>query len=176
MKKLLCFATVLLILSSCNDKQFFISSSEIDIVKKANEAYFKGDWEAFKSLYNEKARIWVNAPRLKDTRITPDQLVDLLKADIEKYTEYKMGQNPDYEDPGYSMIIDDEGGKWVTNWITWLGKTRNGKEVITPVFHSYHFKENKIEIHFIYFNALPGYLATQESDSTGHTGDRKTVR
>ena len=162
MKKLFCFFSALIILSGCQRKQFFLSSSEIDIVKKAHDAYFKGDWESFKSVFDEKARIWVNAPRLKDTRILPDRFIDSLKAGLMNYTEYKIGKNPDYEDPGYSMIVDDEGEKWVHSWITWLGKTRSGKEVIVPVFTVSHFKENKINIQFIYFNALPGYLAKQD--------------
>jgi len=165
MKKLLSLVLIFLIIS-CNEKQFFIESSEIDIVKKANEAYFKGDWKTFKSVFDDNARIWVNAPRLKKTRITPDQLIDSLRSGLTKYTEYKSGANPDYEDPGYGMIVDDEGGKWVHSWITWLGKTKNGKEIITPVFLVSHFKENKIVIQFIYYNALPGYLATQAIDST----------
>jgi len=63
------------------------------------------------------------------------------------------------------MIIDDDGSKWVHSWITWLGITYNGNKVVTPVFHVSHFNKNKIDIHFIYYNALPGYLATQQQDN-----------
>ena len=103
---------------------------------------------------------------MKKTVITPDQLIDTLKEGITNYSEYKVGQNPDYENPLYEMIVDDDGGKWVHCWLTWLGKTKKGIEVVTPVHFSSHIKENKIVIHFINFNTLPGYLAMQQSDST----------
>lgn len=162
MKKLFCFFSAIVILFACQRKQFFISSPEIDVVIQAQVHYLKGDWESFKSVFDTNARIWINAPRLKNTRITRDQLIDTMKASLSDYSEYKIGANPDYEDPGYGMIVDDEGGKWVHTWITWLGKHRSGKEIIIPVFTVSHFKENKIDIQFVYYNALPGYLANQE--------------
>ncbi len=165
MRKLFYFISVVVILISCRQKQYFNSSPEIDIIKKANEAYFKRDWETFKSVFSDKARVWLNAPRLKKTVLTKDQLIDTLKAGLLNYAEYKVGKNPDYEDPLYEMIVDNEGGKWVHCWLTWIGRLGNGTEIVIPVHLSSHIKENKIEIHFIYYNALPGYLATQTADS-----------
>jgi len=89
MNKLFNFAICLLIISPCDQKQFVISSPEIDIVRKANEAYFKGDWVTFRSASDDNARIWLNAPRLKNTKITPDQLIDSFKADIKNILTIK---------------------------------------------------------------------------------------
>ena len=165
MKILFYFISIVVILVSCREKQYFNSSPEIDLIKKANEAYFKADWETFKSVFADKARIWFNTPRSKKTVLTKDQLIDTLKVDLLYYTEYKVGKNPDYEDPLYEMIVDNEGGKWVHCWLTWTGRSGNGTEVVTPVHLSSLIKEGKVEIHFIYFNALPGYRAMQGSDS-----------
>lgn len=162
MKRISWFLLITMVIFSCNEKQFTLTSPEIDIAIKANEAYFNGDWKTLKSVFTDDARIWVNAPRLKNTKITADQFIDSLKADLTNYSEYKLGNNPDYEEPGYGMIIDDSGAKWVHSWITWLGVTRNGKKIITPVFLVAHFKKDKIEILFIYYNELPAYLATKE--------------
>ncbi|MFN2457453.1 MAG: hypothetical protein ABR502_04555 [Chitinophagaceae bacterium] len=172
MNKLFCLISVILILSACHKKQFVLSSPErkqfvlsspeIDIVRKAGDAYFKADWKSLKSVFAENARIWINAPRLRDTKITVDQLMDSIKKNLLNYSEYKIARNPDYENPGYAMITDDEGAKWVHSWITWLGKTRNGKEIIVPVFLVAHFKQDKIVILFAHFNALPAYLANKQ--------------
>jgi len=166
MRKLIYFISIVVILFSCRAKQYFNSSPEIDLIKKANEAYFKGDWETYKTVFSDKARVWFNAPRLKKNVLTKDQLIDTLKAGLLNYTEYKEGKNPDYVDPLYEMIIDNEGGKWVHCWLTWIGRANNGTEVITPVLLSSHIKDNKVEIHFINFDALPGYLAIQGKEPT----------
>ena len=160
MKKLFCFASALLILTACQQKQYFTSSPEIDLVKKANEAYFKGDWETLKSVFADKAKAWFNTSRWKDMALTPDQLIDSFKAGVTNYSEYKMDENPVYE-----MIVYD-GAKWVHCWYTWSGKTKNGKEVSVPAHLSSLIKDNKIVLHFIIVNTLPGYLAMQPSDST----------
>ena len=164
MKKLFYFISIVFTLVSCREKQYFNSSSEIDLIKKANEAYFKADWETYKSVFADKVRIWYNTPRSKKTVLTKDQLIDTLKAGLLNYTEYKEGKNPDYVDALYEMIVDNEGGKWVHCWLTWIGRSNNGTEVVTPVHLSSLISEGKVEIHFIYFNALPGYLATHKAD------------
>lgn len=167
MKKLIYIGLAATILISCQEKkQYHRSSPEIDLVRKANETYFNGDWQTFKSLFSDKARIWLNAPRRKNTVLTKEQFTDTLKAGVAGFVEFKVGQDPDYEDPLYEMIVDDEGGKWVHAWFTWIGKTKQGKEVITQVHVSSQIKDNKIEIHFVYVNTLPAYLALQAEDST----------
>lgn len=165
MKKLVYVFLAAIILIACREKQYLRSSPEIDVVKKANEVYFKGDWQTFHSLFSENARIWLNAPRQKKTVLTPAQFTDTLKAGVSGFEEFKVGQNPEYEDPLYEMIIDDEGGKWVHCWLTWIGKTKQGKEVVTTVHLSSQIKDNKIDIHFVNVNTLPAYLALQENDS-----------
>lgn len=70
MRKLFYFFSAVVIFFSCQSKQFFIFSAEFNIVKTANEAYFKGDRETFNSTFSDNAKIWLNTPRLKSTVLT----------------------------------------------------------------------------------------------------------
>lgn len=165
MRKLFYAFSISFLISSCSGKQYFNSSPEIDVVKAACDAYFKGDWNAVKSFFTPEARIWFNTPRLQHTKLNTDQYIESMKADLAYLSDYRSGKNPDYEDPVYEMIIDNEGNKWVHAWMTWIGKTTNGKEVVSPLHISSQVKEGKIDIHFVYFNALPMYMAFQQTDS-----------
>ncbi|MEX2233568.1 MAG: hypothetical protein WD824_15500 [Cyclobacteriaceae bacterium] len=45
MKNLLILLLLVTAICSCQQKQVFTECAEIDLVKKANEAYLKGDWQ-----------------------------------------------------------------------------------------------------------------------------------
>lgn len=161
MKTLLYFTLPLLLLASCQQKQHFMSSPEIDLVKKANEAYFKGEWDALRAMYSDTAKVWNNTWPYTEKPETADQLIEGFKNGTANLAEYKMGAHPVYE-----MVITDEGDKWIHCWLLWEGKTKNGKSYSSPVHLVSIVKDNKIVVHFLLYNALPGYLAAHPSDST----------
>ncbi len=160
MKKLLYLISACLILAACQKKQYYTSSPEIDLLKKANEAYFKGDWETLRAAYADTAKIWVNTLP-PETPLTPDQMIEAFKRDVSALSEYHMGENPVYE-----MVITDTGEKWIHCWLLWSGELKNGKEYSSPVHLASQVKDNKIVFNFILFDGLPGYLAALSSDST----------
>lgn len=161
MRKLFFAVLALLVLNACQEKQYFDASPEIDLVKKANDAYFKGDWSTMRSVFADTARIWFNTWHTKNDGLTPDQFVETLKTGLENYSEYKMGDEPIYE-----MIVTDEGDKWVHCWFLWSATTKSGVEVNTPVSIGGMVKDGKIVYEAAVVNALPGYLAAQPIDST----------
>ena len=166
MEKVFYSVTVLLLFTACGRKQYFNSSPEIDIVKRASDAYYEGDWGGLKSIFNDTARIWFNTPRKQKYKLNTDQYIEAMKADLVNFSEYKPGRDPDFPNPVYEMIVDNEGNKWVHVWMTWVGKTKNGHSVVSPLHISSQVKNDKIALHFVYFNALPAYLALQQPDST----------
>lgn len=144
-------------MAACQKKQYFTSSPEIDMVKKGNEAYFKGDWETLRSNYANDAIIYDNHWDSTKT-LTPDQIIEQFKKGLANFTEYRMGDNVN------EMIVTDTGEKWVHSWFIWIGKTKEGKEASTPVNVSFLVKDNKIAMQVNIFNALPGYLASLPTD------------
>lgn len=162
-KSFLILPVIFLLTYACQqqEKQYFTTSPEIDLVKKANDAYFKGDWETFKSCYSDTAKVWINTDPAHDSPITVDQMIDSFKKGLENTSEYKIGDFYVNE-----MTVNDNGGRWVHTWLTWTGKTKDGKDVIFPVNLSSNVVDNKIVIAGLIYNALPGYLASLPSDST----------
>ena len=161
--QLIILSAFVLLAAACQQqkKQYFTSSPEIDLVKKANDAYFKGDWETLKSCYSDTAKIWINTDFSNDKPIMVDQMIDSFKKNLENYSEYKVGDFYVNE-----MIINDNGGKWVHTWLVWKGRTKDGKDVVFPVNISNMVQDNKIVLAGLIYNGLPGYLAVQPSDTT----------
>ena len=161
MKNLVVVALVLLLLGACQKKQYFTASPEIDLVKKANAAYFAGDWDTFKSAYADTAKIWFNKWHSNNPGLTPDQFIETLKGGLANYSEYKVAETPIYD-----MIINDTGDNWVQCWLLWSAKTKTGTEVNVPVHLSLMVKSNKVVYQALIVDALPGYLASMPSDSS----------
>ena len=159
MKMPILILSVLLLAAACGQKQYFTSSPEIDLVKKANEAYFNSDWESLRSMYSDTAKIWFNT--WMGSEIGPDAFIDMLKSGVADLTEYKMS-----DDAIYEMIITDNGDHWVHNWLLYTVKYNNGKEASVPVHISAMVKDGKIYNLALIVNALPGYLAAMSSDTT----------
>ncbi len=159
MKKLVLFFPILLIVSACGKKQYFTTSPEIDLVKKGNEAYFKGDWETFRSLFADTAKIMFNT--WMGDEIGPDAYTDMLKSGVADLAEYHMK-----DDAIFEMVITDTGEHWVHTWLLWMAKHKNGKEISSPVHIATMIKDGKVYYQGIISNQLPGYLARMNSDST----------
>lgn len=161
MKKLLFLSLTVLCITACQQSknQYFESSPEIDIVKQAVKAYLNKDWDAYSSIYSDTAKIAANAWS-PDKFITLDQHIENEKAGVENFTDIKIS-----DDAVYKMIITDKGEKWVLIWFNWSAKTKNGKEISTPVHEGLRFVGDKVVFHFANYNELPIYLGLLPADS-----------
>ena len=161
MKKLIFLLLTVFCFAACQQpkKQYFESSPEIDIVKKAVKAYLSKDWDTFRSMYADTAKIARNVWS-PDKFITVDKQMENEKAGAGNFTDIKIS-----DDIVYSMIITDKGEKWVLIWFNWSAKTKNGKEISTPAHEGFRFAGDKVVFHFGTYNELPIYLAMQPADS-----------
>lgn len=139
-------------ISSCQQKQVFSESTEIDLIKSANQAYLKGDWEAFRALYADTARILINT---WNDRLTPDEVTEQFRSGLADIAEYKIS------DEISQMVITDKGEHQVSQWFEWTGKHKNGKEIRTVVYLFCQVENNKIVFSGLIYNTLPFYLAAQ---------------
>jgi hypothetical protein len=151
---------VFLLLFSCQQQQYFTSSPEIDLVKKADAAYFARDWQTLRSVYADTSKTWINAWHTQEEGVSIDKLIDSYRTGLKNY-ESCRAQNQEYE-----MIINDKGEKWVHCNLVWSGKTKRGKEVSVPVHFTSMVVNNKVVYHNLYYDSFPLYSATQLSDSS----------
>jgi hypothetical protein len=161
MKKLLFLSLTLFCFAACQQpkKQYFESSPEIDIVKRTVNAYLNKDWDTFRSMYADTAKIAGNVWS-PDKFITLDKHMENEKTGTENFTDIKIS-----DDIVYCMVITDKGEKWVLMWFNWSAKAKNGTEVSTPVHEGLRFVGDKVVFHFAVYNELPIYLALQPADS-----------
>ncbi len=156
MKKFAYFVIALLLLAACQQapRQYFESGPEIDMAKKAVQCYASADWETLRSLFADTAKIAANVWNPADF-IGLDPWIEGFKADrANSFPEVSIG-----DDAVYSMVITDDGEKYVLCWLNWTGKTKDGKEVSTPIHLFFQVSGGKFAWHGAIFNALPGYLA-----------------
>jgi hypothetical protein len=156
MKKLI-FPLAVFLLMACQQpaKQYFESSPEIDMVKKGNEAYVNRDWAALRAIYADTAKVANNA-WMPDKFQTPDQFIESMKMEAESLTDIKIS-----DDAIYNMIVTDKGEKYVLNWFNWSAKTKDGKEVMTPVHLVFQIAGGKVAFMAAIYDNLPVYLALQ---------------
>ena len=161
MKKLILLLLTAFCFTACQPpkKQYFESSPEIDIVKKAVKSYLSRDWDAFRTMYADTAKIARNA-WTPDKFISVDKQMADEKAGAENLTDIKIS-----DDIVYSMIVTDKGEKWVLIWFNWSGKTKSGVEISTPAHEGFRFVGDKVVFHFGTYNELPFYLAMPPADS-----------
>lgn len=157
MKNLACALIVAVILFSCQTapKQYFSASPEIELIKKTNAAYVSGDFKTMRTAYVDTAKVYDNTWD-PEKALTPDGFLTALQTNLEKYSEYKIG-----DDAIYEMIINDEGQKWVHNWFLWSGKHENGTVVEMPIHISFLMVDNKVAFQANMYNMVPAYLANQ---------------
>ncbi len=146
----------LLFIACQAEKQYFLESPEIDFVKKANDAYVNGEWDALRSYFADTASIYNNT--WFGEEITPDEYINGLRDRAEGYASYSFS-----DDGFYEMVINDRGEKWVHAWIQWRGTLENGDEVKTVVNINQWVENEKIVAMGVVINYLPMYLAAEKA-------------
>lgn len=156
MKTFLSLVVVLILHSGCK-KQYMSSGPEVDLVKKADAAYFARDWATLRSLYADTAKVEVNK---WNSPIGVDQFIANLQAGVADYTEVKQG-TPSY----YEAVVDDDGKVFTHSWEEWIGTHKSGKEVRTVVHITTIVAGGKIAWAGVIYDSHPIMEAAQ-ADST----------
>lgn len=158
MKYVIGFLAMAVMFTACQQKkQYFTSAPEIDLVKKVDQSYASADWETLRGTYADTTKIWLNTWGGQDA-ISVDTLMARLQTARANYTDVKMGEPIVYE-----MIETDDGTRWVHRWTRWDVTHKNGKSFSYPSHASFMVSDGKIRGAGYIFNALPGYLANQDS-------------
>ena len=162
MKNYLSILIVILLMASVScqkpaPKQYFESSTEIDVCKKAIEAYLTQDWEMYRSCYADTAKIWHNKYFAKYPPQNIDDIISNVKGPLASSVYYR------YEGVIWEMIIQNGGQNWVHFWGNWVGKMNdNSDEVETMVHVAYSLENGKIVMEAGFWDNLPLYLANQK--------------
>ena len=136
-------------------KQYFQESPEIEVCKKALDAYLKQDWTTFRSCYDDTARVWRNS-WVDSPGIPIDSVIAEIKGPLASSVYYRFEGNL------WEMIINNQGYKWVHFWGQWVGKIApEAEEVKVPVHMAYGFNGDKISQEMGVWDNLPLYLAQQ---------------
>ncbi|MDL5050140.1 nuclear transport factor 2 family protein [Oscillatoria amoena NRMC-F 0135] len=137
MKKIMALLLPAIILCSCMKKQYFTDSPEIDLIKKADQAFLNRDWETFRNHFHDTAAIYVN--NWFREKLTPDQWSEMLKSFSQDFSSYRYADNTIHE-----MVITDEGEHWVHGWAEWTGVHKSGKEIRIVVHGGWRVESGKI--------------------------------
>lgn len=156
MKRFVGIFLVVLLFAACKQqpKQWFSTSTEIDLAKQVDNAFAAGDWTAFRSAFADTAKIWVNTS-WDQPSLSPDTLTAGYRTAREGMTEAKLTKSV------YEMIVTDDGDHWVHRWGVWEAKLANGKSSSWSSNASFLVSDGQIRIGVYIFNALPNYLANQ---------------
>lgn len=161
MKKLISLIPVLcLVACQQSQKQYFEESPEIDIVKNAVQAVLRQDFESFRSIYADTAKIAYNTWDA-DKFISLDEHIASEKAIFETFTDVKIADGA-----VYCMVVNNKGEKWVLMWLKLLAKTKTGTPLTIAIHEGLRFENSKVVFHFAIYDNMPLVTALQPSDTT----------
>lgn len=162
MKKLQAFIVIAILTSvaGCQNepvkKQYFEEAPEIEIAKKAVNAFQNKDSETYRTCFADTVRFWHNQNWVTVPGQTMDQQLQVLENVLSTKEYYR------YEDQIWEMIIQDGGTHWVHLWANLKTKYKGDSEVIDiPVHFAFSVADNKIVYELGIFDTLPFYLAEQ---------------
>jgi hypothetical protein len=162
MKKLHVFMVIAILtgMAGCQNqpvkKQYFEEAPEIEIAKKAVNAFQNNDPETYRTCYADTARFWLNQDWVTQPAETLDERLQVLE-DVLSSKEYYR-----YENQIWEMIIQDNGTHWVHLWANMKTKyIGDNVEIDVPVHFAFSVIDNKIVWELGIFDMLPSYLAEQ---------------
>lgn len=163
---LLIAIAILIVIISCKTgqmkKQYYEESPEIEIAKKATQAFQDRDPETYRSCYSDTARLWHNKYWAGNPGNTIDEQMELFK-NVWSILEYYT-----YEGEIWEMIIQNGGTSWVHMWADLRTKyIGDSVEIELPVHFAFSVIDNKIVYETGIFNDLPFYLAEQRLKEKG---------
>ena len=145
-------------------KQYFEASPEIDICKKAINAYLAQDWKTFRSCYSETAQIWHNKYFTKYPPQNIDEIIKKVK-EVVVTLEYIK-----YEGIVWEMIIQNGGQNWTHFWGNLVVKQKGSSDEIDVAVHkAFSIENEKIVIEAGFWDNLPLYLENQKLNKKNET-------
>lgn len=162
MKKLHVFivTAILIGMAACRNepvkKQYFEEAPEIDIAKKAVNAFQNNDPETYRTCFADTVRFWHNQNWITEPGLTMDEQIQVLQNVLSTKEYYR------YENGIWEMIIQDGGTHWVHFWA--ILKTKyigDAVEITVPIHIAFSVVDNKIVYESGIHNQLPFYLAEQ---------------
>jgi hypothetical protein len=154
-------ASVLIIgLTACQtqpvNKQYFEEAPEIEIAKKAVNAFQNNDAESYRSCFSDTARFWHNQNWVTEPGETLDEQLQILENVLSTKEYYR------YEDGIWEMIIQNGGTRWVHFWAILDTKyIGDSVDIKLPVHFAFSVVDNKIVYESGIFDELPFYLAEE---------------
>lgn len=162
MRKLNVFIVIAILIgvAACQNepvkKQYFEQAPEIEIAKKAGNAFQNNDPETYRTCFADTARFWHNQSWVTEPGITIGEQLQVLENVLSTKEYYR------YENGIWEMIIQDGGTHWVHFWAIlktkYIGDT---VDIEVPVHFAFKVVDNKIVYELGIFNTLPFYLAEQ---------------
>lgn len=145
MKKVILLGLVLVLFTSCNQKQRYTQQSpEIDTYKKLIDNYKNLKWDDFAVHYNDTIKIHNNV--VKGKGITLSERLEENKENAAKFTWT-------IEKEEYEMVVTDKDQTWVNFWGLWKGTDKvSGKLYEIPIHLTMRFIDGKIVEEYGYWN------------------------
>ena len=123
----------------------YITHPNIDIVKKAMDAYLKKDDATNMQIYSDTAKVWVSGQMEKPIGIK--EAIKMWDTDFDYYDSIKL-KPVGY--PDYLEYVKDNS-KIVQSWWQWSGKSKKTGETVKIDFVQFDdFKNGKIVFEYSY--------------------------
>ncbi|WP_240665755.1 nuclear transport factor 2 family protein [Lutibacter sp. HS1-25] len=159
MKKLLFTALLLMLISSCQNKQRYTQTSdEIETVKKIINAYNAKNYESIVGYFADTANVFFNSPQPFKASKLPEYHA---QTDLELSSRGFLDEGLEYE-----MVLTDDNKTWVNFWGTWVGTlAANGKQITLPIHLTLQFIDGKVVTEYGYWDSSLMILALQEIEA-----------
>ena len=147
-KNILTFISLFIGIASFSQEKngtIYIKHPNIDIVKKAMDAYLKKDDATNMQIYSDTAKWWVSGQMEKPIGIK--EAIKMWNTDFDYYDSIKLKPvgYPDY------LEYTKDNSQVVQSWWQWSGKSKKTGEIVTIDFVQFDdFKAGKIVFEYAY--------------------------
>ena len=156
-----CLLTVFLCCEKPQQK-YFSQSPEITSFKTSISQYNNGDWESWRTLFADTAKLYINAKK----SITATDLENAQKEMLTNFSSYGFED----EDTFIEMIITDDGETWVNYWANWQGTLiANNTTIDVPVHITAQYIDGKIVELYDYYDSAIVSRALAEIEKANNT-------
>ncbi|GEM_PF-2130775 len=162
MKKLHLFivTAILIGIVACQNepvkKQYFEEAPEIEIAKKAVNAFENNDPESYRTCFADTVKFWHNQNWVTESGLTMDEQLQVLENVLSNKEYFR------YENRIWEMIIQDGGMHWVHFYANLKTKfIGDDVEIDVPIHIAFGVVDNKIVYELGIFDMHPFYLAEQ---------------
>ncbi|MEN9382709.1 MAG: hypothetical protein RI940_1592 [Bacteroidota bacterium] len=125
---------------------------EVDLMKKAQNAWAAGDWDTYLSCYADTARSVHNGWASNDTTVAKkmSSFIDQFKKSREL-----MDGNVTVENTIYEVVTMADGSQYGHAWANLSWKTKKGVVSKSVIFNSYGIKDGKLTYEWPIYDSKP---------------------